>query len=57
MWCMKCNHDLSECNCPDIKERLSGLNKPGTHVYIAWCKTCDNALARCICPPANKTVQ
>lgn len=26
MWCMKCNHDLAECECPDIMERLRSAN-------------------------------
>lgn len=33
MWCMNCNHDLSECVCPDLKERLASLAKcPHIHV-------------------------
>jgi hypothetical protein len=26
MWCVKCNHDLYECTCPDLKERLETIN-------------------------------
>lgn len=25
MWCCKCQRDLSECVCPDLKERLERL--------------------------------
>ena len=27
MWCVKCNHDLSECVCPDLEERLARLRE------------------------------
>jgi hypothetical protein len=57
MWCCVCNHSVSECECPNIKERLAGLNQPGTNVYIAWCKKCDNAISRCTCKPEHDTVQ
>jgi hypothetical protein len=33
MWCMQCNHDLSECICPDLKERLESLRQcPNIHI-------------------------
>ena len=25
MWCCKCQKPLSECTCPDLKERLESL--------------------------------
>lgn len=25
MWCVICNHDLVDCTCPDIEERMKGL--------------------------------
>lgn len=32
MYCMKCERDLSQCTCPDLKERLEGLlNSPHLH--------------------------
>jgi hypothetical protein len=32
MWCIKCEKQLSECTCPDLKERLEGLrNMPFIH--------------------------
>lgn len=33
MWCLKCDHDLAECLCPDLKERLEGIAK-SEHVHI-----------------------
>ena len=27
MWCCKCNHDLLECVCSDLKERMASLKK------------------------------
>lgn len=30
---MKCNHDLAECECPDLKERLEIIAK-SPHVHI-----------------------
>jgi hypothetical protein len=33
MWCVKCNKDLSQCDCPDLKERLSRLAQcPSIHI-------------------------
>lgn len=49
MYCMKCNHDLSECTCPDIKERLAAIsNHP--NIAVKWCRKCDNHYAQCRCP-------
>ena len=32
MFCCKCQRDLSECVCPDLKERLEALrNSPFIH--------------------------
>lgn len=25
MYCCKCNNDLADCTCPDLKERLESL--------------------------------
>lgn len=25
MWCAVCQHEIAECNCPDIVERLRSL--------------------------------
>jgi len=25
MWCVKCDHDVVECDCPDIEQRLRSL--------------------------------
>lgn len=36
MYCARCNHDLWECVCPDIEERLQSLlNTPLTPAAIA----------------------
>jgi hypothetical protein len=33
MWCMKCNKHLSQCECPDLEERLNSLRDcPNIHV-------------------------
>jgi hypothetical protein len=29
MWCMKCQQDVVECDCPDIDDRLEGLYDTG----------------------------
>ncbi len=48
MWCVKCNHDLSECTCPDIDERLASLAKSPHFVY-RMCKVCGKHYDRCKC--------
>lgn len=54
MFCVKCNHDLGECTCPDLKERLAKLNVKGSHVFIQTCLTCGEHHARCKCPPEKR---
>lgn len=29
MWCIKCNHDVVECECLDIEQRLESLYETG----------------------------
>ena len=48
MWCMKCNHDVSECSCPDIAERLLGVSD-GPHNIARWCLACDRHYSQCKC--------
>jgi len=34
MWCVQCQNHLSECTCPDLKERLDKIsNHP--NIFIA----------------------
>lgn len=33
MWCCKCQNELSECTCPDLKERLENISK-SPHLFI-----------------------
>ena len=49
MFCMTCQKDLVWCTCSDIDERLSGLNRPDSHVYIPHCPKCKKAMIRCLC--------
>jgi uncharacterized protein with PIN domain len=48
MWCCKCDKELSECTCPDIKERLASLSK-SPYLATRWCKKCDNHYSQCKC--------
>jgi hypothetical protein len=53
MWCMKCNHDLMDCTCPDLKERLASANA-SPYVFIQTCKTCGEHHSRCKCSPETR---
>lgn len=55
MYCCKCNNDLSACVCPDLKERLAKLNRPGTNVFIQTCRTCGEHHGRCKCAAPDLT--
>ena len=49
MFCSKCEHDLEQCTCLDLAERmrsLSGLDGP---MIARWCQKCDNHYAACRC--------
>jgi len=48
MWCCKCNKDLSQCTCPDLKERLDKAAAKGKFVYKC-CKICGQHYERCKC--------
>ena len=48
MWCCKCDKDLSECTCPDLKERL-GRAVAGGHVVYRKCVKCGEHYSRCKC--------
>lgn len=49
MWCCKCQKHVSECVCPDIKERLASLGGAGTNVLIRICAKCGEHYSRCKC--------
>jgi len=48
MWCGKCDRHLSECVCPDIKERLNRVAGMGSFVYRK-CLKCGEHYSRCKC--------
>lgn len=48
MWCTKCNRDISECTCDDIKERIARANE-SPHVLIRVCLKCGEHYSRCKC--------
>jgi len=48
MWCMKCNKHLSECDCPDLEERLNSIASKGVFAYKC-CKKCGKHYERCRC--------
>ena len=48
MWCMKCNKELGDCTCEDLKERLETVAK-STHITSKWCSVCDNHHSKCKC--------
>ena len=48
MYCCKCQNDLADCTCDDIKERLARL-KSSNHLYMRWCAKCDNHYSQCKC--------
>ena len=48
MWCGKCNHELFECTCPDIEERLNSL-RTSKHVASHFCRKCDKHHSQCRC--------
>jgi hypothetical protein len=48
MYCLYCQKDLYECDCPDLLERLRSLQAhPGW--AIPDCKNCKMPLALCKC--------
>lgn len=48
MWCMKCNHDVADCTCSDINERLLSVAQGG-HAAFTFCRTCKEYKSRCQC--------
>lgn len=53
MWCVKCNHHVGQCTCPDIKERLESFrNSP--YLKLTYCDKCGEYIARCKCEKEEK---
>lgn len=52
MWCIKCNHDLSECTCPDLMDRLNSVAEGGNFVYRR-CRVCQMHYSQCKCVEPN----
>ena len=48
MWCMKCQRDLFECACPDLKARMEKLQK-SQHVALPECAQCKKLIYACEC--------
>lgn len=48
MWCAKCQHDLVDCTCPDLEERLARASRGG-HFVTLFCKLCGLHKDRCRC--------
>lgn len=49
MYCVKCDKHISQCNCPDIEERLQAI-RASPHVVLQICKVCDKPSDICKCP-------
>lgn len=48
VFCIICQHDLADCTCPDIEERLRSLQEhPAWH--IPDCKKCGKPASICRC--------
>ena len=50
MWCVQCSKHLSQCNCPDLQDRLKSL---GEHVIYRKCLICDQHYSKCKCENPN----
>lgn len=48
MFCIKCQKDLSQCECPDLQERLDKIASGGHFVY-RQCKVCGKHYDLCKC--------
>lgn len=56
MFCAKCQNDLSECTCPDIKERLKKISERN-NILTKWCAECDNHYSQCKCKNPSWTIK
>ena len=48
MYCEKCKHDLADCNCEDLQERLNKLSV-NQHLVYRMCNICVLHYAKCVC--------
>jgi len=48
MFCCKCQNDLSDCICEDLKERLASLNNSPYFIYRK-CRKCNLHYSKCKC--------
>jgi len=48
MYCMKCNHNLADCLCPDLQERLQRIAQDSNFVYRK-CTKCNLHYSKCKC--------
>jgi len=48
MWCMECNQHLTNCDCPDLQERLADLLS-SKHLTCRMCTKCGKHYAVCEC--------
>jgi len=55
MFCTKCQNDLADCTCPDIKERLASLNK-SSNFLTRVCMLCGHHYSQCDCHDPEWTV-
>lgn len=48
MFCMRCNHDIGNCICPDRDERLKVLSQH-PNIGLTFCPACGEYQTRCKC--------
>ena len=48
MFCAQCQHDISDCTCTDIEERLEKLGQHTGWVFERCC-LCGRLKSRCLC--------
>jgi hypothetical protein len=48
MYCTRCKHDVAECTCSDIEERLEALSKNKSWA-LERCAICGEFNPRCLC--------
>ncbi len=49
MYCAKCQSELLDCVCPNLRELLAGMSDVGAPLASRWCKRCDSHYAVCSC--------
>lgn len=48
MWCEICHHDLKDCTCKDLQERLRSV-AAGGHFAYKKCAICNMHYSKCKC--------